>query len=178
LSHLPSTASLPSIAEGTVDGFGDEERERPPSPQSSLVSVESSLGIPSRRHDEELRCVIAVIRHADRTPKQKMKLSVTVRSPLHSSRLSSAYSFCSYFPLLSFLVFVSNESSSKLQEPKYLYYFHSFAKSPRKDLKVKSKSGLVKFLEVTRQVIEDNNFSGIHIHIPLFPRAKVKGSMT
>ncbi|KAG2288236.1 hypothetical protein Bca52824_047840 [Brassica carinata] len=28
-------------------------------------------------HSEELRCVIAVIRHGDRTPKQKMKLNVT-----------------------------------------------------------------------------------------------------
>ncbi|KAK3162111.1 hypothetical protein QOZ80_1BG0085640 [Eleusine coracana subsp. coracana] len=29
------------------------------------------------RHSEELRCVIAVIRHGDRTPKQKVKLKVT-----------------------------------------------------------------------------------------------------
>ncbi|CAN6842154.1 unnamed protein product [Brassica oleracea] len=28
-------------------------------------------------HSEELRCVIAVIRHGDRTPKQKVKLNVT-----------------------------------------------------------------------------------------------------
>ncbi|WZZ21687.1 hypothetical protein YC2023_123074 [Brassica napus] len=28
-------------------------------------------------HSEELRCVIAVIRHGDRTPKQKMKLNIT-----------------------------------------------------------------------------------------------------
>ncbi|CAN7092144.1 unnamed protein product, partial [Brassica rapa subsp. narinosa] len=28
-------------------------------------------------HSEELRCVIAIIRHGDQTPKQKMKLNVT-----------------------------------------------------------------------------------------------------
>ena len=30
-----------------------------------------------RDHMEELRCVLAVIRHGDRTPKQKMKMKVT-----------------------------------------------------------------------------------------------------
>lgn len=30
-----------------------------------------------RGHYEELRCVLAVIRHGDRTPKQKMKMTVT-----------------------------------------------------------------------------------------------------
>lgn len=29
------------------------------------------------RPDEELRCVLAIIRHGDRTPKQKMKMKVT-----------------------------------------------------------------------------------------------------
>ena len=66
---------------------------------------------------EELRCVIAIIRHGDRTPKQKMKVKVS-----HS---------------------------------KFLDYFHQYAKTPRKDLKVKSRSALVRFLEVTREIISD-----------------------
>ena len=48
------------------------------SPAPSMVSLDSSAGIPVRKSDEELRCVVAIIRHADRTPKQKMKISVTV----------------------------------------------------------------------------------------------------
>lgn len=76
--------------------------------------------IPAIKEDEEeLRCLIAIIRHGDRTPKQKMKLKITI--------------------------------------PKYLDYFHSYASSPMKDLKVKSKSALVKFLEVTRSIIEDQS---------------------
>jgi hypothetical protein len=38
----------------------------PPIPQPQL-----------RRPEGELRCVLAVIRHGDRTPKQKMKMKVT-----------------------------------------------------------------------------------------------------
>jgi hypothetical protein len=49
-----------------------------------MVSMDSTVGIPVRKSDEELRCVVAIIRHADRTPKQKMKISVTVGHPPHT----------------------------------------------------------------------------------------------
>ena len=94
---------------------------RPPSP--SVVSVsrrgsqENLDRVSADDEEEELRCVVAVIRHGDRTPKQKMKVRVS--------------------------------------EPKFLEFFHSFAKTPRKDLKVKSRSALVRFLEVTREIIAD-----------------------
>ena len=48
-------------------------------------------GLPCRGHHEELRCVLAVIRHGDRTPKQKMKMKVTqVGGPDRSIRPSHA----------------------------------------------------------------------------------------
>jgi inositol hexakisphosphate/diphosphoinositol-pentakisphosphate kinase len=78
---------------------------------STSLGEASQPGAPS----EELRCVIAVCRHGDRTPKQKMKVNV--------------------------------------RERRYIQLFHQFSKSPRKDLKIKSKSALVRFLEVTREVI-------------------------
>jgi hypothetical protein len=34
-------------------------------------------------------------------------------------------------------------------------YFHVYAKTPKKDLKVKSKSGLLRFLEITKEIIAD-----------------------
>lgn len=43
----------------------------------------------------------------------------------------------------------------KVTDPKYLDYFHSYAATPHKDVKVKSKSALVRFLEVTREIIND-----------------------
>lgn len=58
-----------------------------------------------------------IIRHGDRTPKQKMKLPIS--------------------------------------EQRFLDYFHHYSGSPKKDLKVKSKSALVRFLDVTREVIAD-----------------------
>mmetsp|Transcript_15097 Transcript_15097/g.14496 ORF Transcript_15097/g.14496 Transcript_15097/m.14496 type:complete len:1181 (+) Transcript_15097:105-3647(+) len=100
-----------------VGVYNESQSERPPSPS---LSVCSELGEPKK--NEELRCVIAVLRHGDRTPKQKMKFKVT--------------------------------------ELRYLDYFHAFAKGPYKDLKVKSKSALVKFLEITREVIKEGGIPG------------------
>ena len=43
----------------------------------------------------------------------------------------------------------------KVSEQRYLDYFHSYSKSPYKDLKVKSRSALVRFLEITREIIAE-----------------------
>ena len=90
--------------------------ERPPSP-----SISSEYG-ENVTKNEELRCVIAVMRHGDRTPKQKMKFKVT--------------------------------------DSRYLEYFHTYAKGPYKDLKIKSKTALLKFLEVTREIITEVGIPG------------------
>jgi len=94
--------------------------DRPPSPSPSMQSIdEYNVNYNTMSRPEELRCVIAVIRHGDRTPKQKMKIKVT--------------------------------------ESLYLDYFHTYTKNPTKELKVKSKSALVKFLDITRIVISSGN---------------------
>ncbi|CAK0787238.1 hypothetical protein CVIRNUC_010454 [Coccomyxa viridis] len=41
------------------------------------AAVDSTDEFEDRGHHEELRCVLAVVRHGDRTPKQKMKMKVT-----------------------------------------------------------------------------------------------------
>ena len=41
----------------------------------------------------------------------------------------------------------------KISEPLYLTYFHEYAKSPRKELKVKSKAALLKFIGTTKEMI-------------------------
>jgi inositol hexakisphosphate/diphosphoinositol-pentakisphosphate kinase len=114
-------ANVTTIDNANEDGNG---LNRPASPAPSLISETEFgsnpiSGASSRRYDlEELRCVIAVIRHGDRTPKQKIKLVI--------------------------------------DEPKYLAYYHKYSKGPKKDLKLKSKAGLIEFLKVTNEVISEN----------------------
>ena len=43
----------------------------------TLPAAPATLRLQPRRPEGELRCVLAVIRHGDRTPKQKMKMKVT-----------------------------------------------------------------------------------------------------
>jgi hypothetical protein len=52
-----------------------EETSTSNKPQRRWNSAEST--IEKNHHQEELRCVIAVVRHGDRTPKQKLKVNMT-----------------------------------------------------------------------------------------------------
>eukprot|EP01038_Epipyxis_sp_PR26KG_P004216 gene4216-5991_t len=107
--------NLSSAEIAALENQNSEAEVRSLSPSISNQSMESAYG--SKDQHQELRCVIAVLRHGDRTPKQKMKI--------------------------------------KVSHPKYLEYFHSYVKTPRKDLKVKSKAGLVRFLETTTDIIAE-----------------------
>lgn len=46
-------------------------------PHHSLTFGVAAVASAASRPEGELRCVLAVIRHGDRTPKQKMKMKVT-----------------------------------------------------------------------------------------------------
>lgn len=61
------TSEPASLAQSTNSSVGEDERE-------SLRKSSSSVSIVTASHQEELRCVLAIVRHGDRTPKQKLKV--------------------------------------------------------------------------------------------------------
>ncbi|POM60006.1 Inositol hexakisphosphate and diphosphoinositol-pentakisphosphate Kinase, partial [Phytophthora palmivora] len=79
------TQMCPQYAtEPNINGGHDwREHTRPSSgsdvSESSVASASSSILLPDDENREELRCVIAVVRHGDRTPKQKLKTLVWER---------------------------------------------------------------------------------------------------
>jgi len=64
LMNKPASRSATSSANGDDDA------------QMSVASTEHKAST-SGTHQEELRCVIAVVRHGDRTPKQKLKVNMS-----------------------------------------------------------------------------------------------------
>eukprot|EP00644_Phytophthora_capsici_P000213 jgi/Phyca11/525589/estExt2_fgenesh1_pm.C_PHYCAscaffold_40130 len=74
----PQYATEPSIMGNGSHDWRDHARPSSGSDVSeSSVASASSLGLlPDDENREELRCVIAVVRHGDRTPKQKLKTLV------------------------------------------------------------------------------------------------------
>lgn len=63
--------SAPAAIAGTEsDGFYDDNLRRG-------VARSGSISKEGTHHQEELRCVLAIIRHGDRTPKQKLKVNMS-----------------------------------------------------------------------------------------------------
>lgn len=94
-------------------GGGGVGRVSPLDDSSNSVATEP----PTPIDQEELRCVISIIRHGDRTPKQKLKVKVTI--------------------------------------PRYLDFFRENVPDSTSNLKLKSRKGLIAFLALTKEIIED-----------------------
>ncbi|KAG2489657.1 hypothetical protein HYH03_011935 [Edaphochlamys debaryana] len=71
--HLPATSSATNPDTGSAV-VSDDEDDDALVPGMDVSEVRHTA---KRSQKEELRCVLAVIRHGDRTPKQKLKVAVT-----------------------------------------------------------------------------------------------------
>jgi hypothetical protein len=88
----------------------------------------ASFGAGEAGPDEELRCVVAVIRHGDRTPKQKMKMLVSdpgflslhkqyAKNPKEEAKLKSAQQLQCVLEVTRRLVAAQPESGAKPPQP-------------------------------------------------------------
>jgi len=109
ISNAPSV-DPPSRCSSVNPSIPDEEEERRERSGSDVDHNQDSWnkGAGVKTHQEELRCVIAVIRHGDRTPKQKLKLKVDQQPFLdfynkHSKGRNKDLKLKAKQPLLDFL---------------------------------------------------------------------------
>lgn len=72
----PQYATEPSVVNLNYSEFGTRQSSGSDASESSVSSVTSAGHALDEEKKEELRCVIAVVRHGDRTPKQKLKTVV------------------------------------------------------------------------------------------------------
>lgn len=99
---------------GTVEASGGQQPEYSAHYMSQYPDSVSA-------DDEELRCVLAVMRHGDRTPKQKMKMKVC--PPV------TAFGHCASSRVAP---------SPQVTHPAFLDLFDRFGRSKRRELKLKS----------------------------------------
>jgi hypothetical protein len=84
-------------------------------------------------HREELRCVVAITRHGDRTPKVREAVGETGKH--RSCRISNA---------------LQQKLKLMVTEPRILEYYHAHTKNCKKDLKVKDKAPMTEFLQTIK----------------------------
>ena len=130
---------------------------------SQLSAAEESMGV----HQEELRCVIAVVRHGDRTPKQKLKVNMT--EPLilkyfmdHTDDPEKDLKVKDKAPLTEFLMTVKSilaeKDKAKLEAVQ--------SGSP-----VKQNTKVINQLKHMRDILERWKITGLNRKLQIKPRA-------
>ena len=119
-------------------------------------------------NQEELRCVLAVVRHGDRTPKQKLKVNMT--EPLilkyfheHSSDPSKDLKVKAKGPMTAFLDTVRTILASK--EVEVVQAWATLSKE-----KKKSETKLLNQLQHMRDVLERWKITGLNRKLQIKPR--------
>ena len=132
---------------------------------SKMKAFGSQLSMPGQ-HQEELRCVIAVVRHGDRTPKQKLKVNMTESLILkyfhdHSNDPSKDLKVKAKQPMTQFLVTVQT-IVKQLDEER--------SKVTEEGSKKKVNKKLYNQLRHMRDVLERWKISGLNRKLQIKPR--------
>jgi hypothetical protein len=140
----------PSPAGSEIDNDEETRRQR-------MTSIQGS-------HKEELRCVIAVVRHGDRTPKQKLKVDISEPGILeyfhsHTSNCRKDLKVKAKTPMLEFLATVKKMIAEKEVE----------ATTVQDDMKVNSKDITYK-LKHMRDILERWKIAGLNRKLQIKPR--------
>jgi len=165
-------ASLPVVL---IDGAGLESEVN----QGQLSLTERSSANDTSRmetdlDEQELRCVIAIIRHGDRTPKQKLK--VVTSEPLilqyfsdHSTNLKKELKVKERKPMVKFLECVTNMIASKEEVSRKLKGKDVIDKEKNEDVQTGEMS--LYNLYHLRDVLERWKIVGLNRKLQIKPRA-------
>ena len=165
-ASLPVSRNVSSENLLKLDNGGEDHSDR----QSGLGNAASFGSKPSlNMHQEELRCVIAVVRHADRTPKEKLKLNTSEPIILkyfrdHSDEPNSTkdLKIKKKSPMKDFLAAV-REIIAQYEQ--------------KENLDKKGEKIMWKFMHM-RDVLERWKFSGLNRKLQLKPKKIVNDEIT
>lgn len=152
-------ASMCASSASSMDGETQKHVNKP------MQRVDSSLGA----HQEELRCVISVVRHGDRTPKQKLKVNITEPSILsyfqkHCVKPTKDLKVKAKAPMIEFLNTVRTILADKAKEKET-----GQDKDVDPDQKKKEKKLHNQLLHM-RDILERWKFTGLNRKLQIKPR--------
>lgn len=122
---LPDMMMVDDTTSSVVSTNGDDETTNSKSTAKSTNTNNTNIKqTPPATHHEELRCVITVIRHGDRTPKQKLKVKLSEPAILqyfhqHADNVKKELKVKDKIPMTEFLDTVKDLLAEKEKEPDY-----------------------------------------------------------